>query len=184
LSISINDEIIHGLPGDVILKENDLVSIDCGLDKDGFFSDAAFTKYISKSINDIKYRLLKVTEEALLEGIKIATCGNRIQDIGYTIQTMAVNNGFGVLKRFVGHGTGFNLHEDPKIFNYVDEYNINWRLRPGMVIAIEPILVEDSCEIYIDKNGWTAKTLDGGMSAHFEHTIAITEDGSIILSKL
>lgn len=178
---SLNDEIIHGIPDNRVLVENDLISIDCGLNKDGFHSDAAFTKLLGD--NSKKFKLLVATESALIEGIKKAQPYGRINDISGAIQNVAIKYGFGVIKEFVGHGTGFALHEFPNVPNYIGK-GVNWLLKPGMVLAIEPMFVEGSDDFYFEKNGWTVKTVDGGMAAHFEHTVAITDDGPKILSKL
>jgi len=183
LGISINDEVIHGFPSYRQVKEGDIVSVDCGLMKDGFHSDSAFTKYVGSDITDSKLNLLSATETALYKGFEQLVVGNRLQNISRAIYEVAQKFNVGVVKEFVGHGTGFYLHEDPKIPNYMDN-GVSWLLKPGMVVAIEPMFVEGSDEIYVDDNGWTIRTRDGGMAAHFEHTIAITDDGPTILSKM
>lgn len=184
LCVSVNDEVIHGFPNDRVVKENDLVSVDCGLNKDGFHSDSAFTKLVGKYRKNSKnYILLLATKAALARGIEKAVVGNRIYDISKVIYDTAIEYGFDVVKDFTGHGTGFYLHEDPNIPNYVMR-GVNWLLHPGMVIAIEPMFVAGSDNVYFDKNGWVVKTADGAMAAHFEHTVAITNDGPIILSKI
>jgi methionyl aminopeptidase len=180
LCVSINEEVIHGFPSERIILNGDIVSIDVGLQKNGYYSDAAFTKIIGNVSNEIT-KLVVTTEECLCKGISKAIPGNRIYDISFAIQQHAESNGFNVVKPYVGHGVGIALHEDPKIPNYVAG-GVNWLLVPGMVIAIEPIIVEGHCDVYVEKNNWTVITKDGGLSAHFEHSVAITENGPEILS--
>lgn len=181
ICVSVNDEIIHGIPDHKVLKEEDLVSVDCGLHKSGFYSDSAFTKLLGQ--NKLRFKLVLATELALMEGIKKAIPYNRIHDISFAIYNVAVKYGFDVVKDFVGHGTGFALHEFPNIPNYIGK-GVNWLLKPGMVLAIEPMLVERSDEFCVDTNGWTVRTKDGGMAAHFEHTVVILDDGTKVLSKI
>lgn len=181
LCVSLNDEILHGIPGETVIAHDDLVSVDCGLNKEGFHSDSAFTKLVGTDTK--KHKLLTATEVALKQGIKAAMPGGRLYDIGRNINSVASKYGVEVIKNFVGHGTGFELHEHPNVPNYVAD-GVNWLLKPGMVLAIEPILVEYSDDFYYEDDGWTVRTVDGGMAAHFEHTVAITEDGPKILSKL
>lgn len=180
--VSVNTEIIHGFPSTYSVKPGDLISVDFGVIKDGYVSDAAFTKIIGKT-SEIAKKLVKTTRSALYEGINKARFGNRINDVSFAIQSCALRMGFDVTRDFVGHGVGFNLHEDPKIPNYVKKDAINWALKPGMALAIEPMFVEGSYEYKISPNGWTVFTLDNKLSAHFEHSIAILESGPIVLSK-
>lgn len=181
MCISVNDEIIHGIPSSRLLKRNDIVSIDCGLDKDGYYSDSAFTKLLGNESK--RNKLVVATESALAVGISNALSGGRLFDISRAIENVANNYGYSVVKDFVGHGTGFALHEFPNVPNYVSR-GTNWLLRPGMVLAIEPMFIDGDYDFYFDENGWTVKTTDGGMASHFEHTIAILDNGPKILSKL
>lgn len=182
LCVSINNEIVHGFPNGYVIKEGDIVSIDFGLEKSGYFSDAAFTKIIGKVPKNTK-KLVRITKECLYKGIEQSVLGNRLFDISRAIQSHAVRNNFDTVREFVGHGVGLKVHELPTVPNYVS-IGINWRLRPGMVLAIEPMLVEGSYEIKTHPNNWTIFTADGKMAAHFEHSIAILETGPKILSKL
>lgn len=180
ICVSINDEVIHGFPSERVVKEGDIVKVDFGLRKDGFFSDAAFTKIIGE-VPERTERLVKTTVGCLYAAIPRANKKCRLHDISRTIEDHANNSGFDVIRNYVGHGVGFALHESPKVPNYVTN-GTNWKLKPGMVLAIEPILVEKSHEVILDSNNWTVKTKDGGMSAHFEHSVAITDKGHWILS--
>jgi len=183
LCVSVNDEVLHGFPSDKIIKEGDLVSVDFGINKDGYVSDSAFTKVIEFA-NEETRDLAKITKECLYRGIANAKIGNTIKDISNTIQDHAIKNNFDVIRDYVGHGVGLSLHEPPKIYNYVFNSMLNYELKPGMIIAIEPMLVSGSYDIYVDSNNWTVRTLDKSLSAHFEHSIAILENGPEILSKL
>lgn len=182
LCVSINEEVVHGFPGDRVIKNGDVVSVDFGIEKDGYFSDAAFTKTVGKVPRNIK-KLVKITEECLYKGIEQAIPGNRLYDISWAIQSHATKKGFDIVREYAGHGVGFKLHEDPKIPNYVS-LGVNWKLRPGMVLAIEPMLVEDACETRIKLNKWTVVTADDKIATHFEHSIAVLNNGPKILSKL
>jgi methionyl aminopeptidase len=182
LCVSINDEIVHGFPDSYVVKDGNIVSVDFGVEKDGYFSDAAFTKVIGKVPKNIK-KLVETTEECLYKGIEQAVPGNRIFDISRAIQLHAAQHNFDTVRDFVGHGVGLKVHEPPQVPNYVS-IGTNWKLRPGMVLAIEPMLVEGSYEIKISPNNWTVFTADGKMAAHFEHSIAILDTGPKILSKL
>lgn len=182
LCVSINNEIVHGFPSDYVVKDGDIVSVDFGVEKDGYFSDAAFTKIVGKVPKNVK-KLVKSTEECLYRGIEQAVAGNRLFDISLAIQTHAIHQNFDVIREFVGHGVGLQVHEPPQVPNYVS-IGTNWKLRPGMVLAIEPMLVEDSYKTRTRPNNWTIFTADGKMAAHFEHSIAILETGVKILSKL
>ena len=179
LCISINEEVVHGAPNDRVIKAGDLVSVDFGIEKGGYYSDAAFTMKVGRGGDS----LIKTTEECLYYGIEKAVAGNRIYDISAAIYDHAVKSGYDVIREYVGHGTGLTLHEDPSIPNYVSS-GINWKLRPGMVIAVEPMLVTGTYEVETLDDGWTVVTKDGKMSAHFEHSVAIMPDGPRILSKL
>lgn len=181
LCISINNNVVHGIPSkDVFLKDGDIVSIDCGVKKNNFFGDSAYTFAIGNVSNEIK-KLLIITKEALYKGIENAKDGMRTGDIGYVIQKHAENNNFSVVRELVGHGVGKMLHEPPEVPNYgKKEYGV--KLKNGMVIAIEPMINFGKKEVFQEKDGWTISTKDKQPSAHFEHTIAITDKGADILS--
>jgi methionyl aminopeptidase len=182
LCVSVNDEVVHGMPGNRVLKDGDIVSLDFGILYDGFYGDAALT-YKVGDIAKKTEKLLAVTEESLYEGIREAKEGNRLHDISHAIQACVEKAGFSVVREFVGHGIGRSLHEEPQIPNY-GEKGTGIRLKKGMVFAIEPMVNMGKSDVMIKNNGWTAVTKDGSLSAHFEHTIAITENGADILSRL
>jgi methionyl aminopeptidase len=170
------------MPGNRLLKDGDIVSIDFGILYDGFYGDAALT-YNVGDIGKKTEKLLAVTEESLYEGIREAKEGKRLHDISHAIQSCVEKAGFSVVREFVGHGIGRSLHEEPQIPNY-GEKGTGIRLKKGMVFAIEPMVNMGKSDVMIKDNGWTAITKDGSLSAHFEHTIAITENGADILSRL
>lgn len=180
ICVSINEEVVHGIPSKRIIKEGDIVSIDLGVNYNGYFSDAAITIPVGK-INSLKKRLIEVTKNALIEGIKQARPNNHLSDISYAIQSYVERHGFSVVRQFVGHGIGFQLHEEPEIPNFGRPHQ-GPLLKSGMVFAIEPMVNMGSWECKILDNGWTAVTKDGLDSAHFEHTLAITENGPEILT--
>lgn len=182
LCISVNDEIVHGFPSDYVLKDGDIVSVDCGVNRNGYFGDAAFTKIIGEVSNKTK-RLVKTTEECLNRGIYMAKPEGRLHNISNIIYKTAKKKFFNVIKEYTGHGVGFQVHEDPLVPNYVSR-GTNYKLKVGLVIAIEPMLTEGKADTKVDSNGWVVRTLDGSLAAHFEHTIAILEDGPKILSSL
>ena len=182
LCISIEDAVVHGIPGDIELKEGQIVGIDCGAELNGYYGDHAKTFSVGK-ISDEKKKLMKITEESLYKGIEKAVPGNFVGDIGYAVQTHAESNGFSVVRELVGHGIGENLHEEPQVPNYGIPSQ-GYKLHTGMCIAIEPMINLGGREIYTAKDGWTILTADGKASAHFEHTIAILDDGPKILSKV
>lgn len=182
LCISINDEVVHGIPGQRRLKEGDIVSLDAGVNYLGYFGDAAATFPVGEVDPEAK-RLLAVTEKALYIGIEKARVGNRLFDISYAIQSWVESHGFSVVRDFVGHGIGRELHEEPQIPNFGMPHQ-GPRLGKGMVFALEPMVNEGTYEVKVLSDGWTVVTADGKRSAHFEHTIAITEDGAEILSVL
>jgi len=182
LCVSVNEEVVHGFPSERIIKSGDIISVDFGINRNGYFSDAAFTKIVGKATRKVK-KLVETTEECLYEGIKKAWPGNRIYDISEAVQSNSERMGFDVIRDFVGHGVGLKVHEKPQIPNYISN-GINWKLRVGMVIAIEPMLVEGTYEINIRSNGWTTVTKDSKLAAHFEHSVAILNDGPKILSKI
>lgn len=180
--ISVNDEVIHGIPGKRKLKNGDIVSIDVGAFIGGFHGDSAFT-FACGDISDEAKRLLKATEESLYEGIKKAVPGGRVGDIGSAVQQYVEARGYSVVREFTGHGVGADMHEDPCVPNY-GKAGRGTRLFPGMVIAIEPMVNIGGAGIKVLGDGWTVKTKDGELSAHFEHTIGITTDGPVILTAL
>ena len=181
LCISINEQIVHGIPGGRKLKEGDIVSLDFGTLLNGFYGDAAITLPVG-TIGKKARELLKVTEESLYKGIEQARVGNRLSAISQAIQAWVESHGFSVVRDFVGHGIGTALHEEPQIPNFGTPLP-NPRLQEGMVFAIEPMVNEGSYEMRILPDGWTAVTADGKLTAHFEHTIAITGNGPAILTE-
>jgi methionyl aminopeptidase len=182
LCISINDEVVHGIPGQRRLKEGDIVSLDVGVNYIGYFGDAAITLPVGEVDPEAK-RLLEITKKALYIGIEKAKAGNRLFDISYAIQSWVESHGFSVVRDFVGHGIGRDLHEEPQIPNFGTPHQ-GPRLEKGMVLALEPMVNEGTHEVKVLSDGWTVVTADGKRSAHFEHTIAITDDGAEILSVL
>ncbi|AXI08682.1 type I methionyl aminopeptidase [Oceanobacillus sp. 143] len=177
---SINDEICHGFPRDEQLKDGDLVTIDIVVNLHGGLADSAWT-YAVGEIDEAGKRLMEVTKESLYKGIEQAQVGNRIGDIGHAIQTYAEGEGFSVVRDFTGHGIGPTIHEDPHIPHY-GLPNKGLRLKEGMVITIEPMINEGAWGSKMDDNGWTARTIDKGRSAQYEHQIAITKDGPLIIT--
>lgn len=181
--ISINDEVIHGIPSKKrVIQEGDIVSIDLGAKVDGYNGDNAAT-FAAGKITESAKRLCDVTEKSLYLGIEQAVAGNRIGDIASTIQAYCEENGFGVVREYTGHGVGAKLHEDPSVPNFGTPGR-GARLLPGMVIAIEPMITEGNKAVKQLSDGWTVKTKDGKLAAHFEHTIAITKNGPVILTSL
>jgi methionyl aminopeptidase len=182
---AINDEVVHGVPSkNKILKDGDIISLDFGAYLDGFYGDSAITVPVGKG-SALAGRLLQVTRDSLHKGIAMARPGNRLFDISRAIQSCVEGEGFSVVRAFVGHGIGRKLHEDPQVPNFVPE-NGNWgkgiKLKAGMVIAIEPMVNVGRPDVRVLSDGWTAVTMDGTLSAHFEHTVAILEDGPRILT--
>ena len=182
LCVSINEEVVHGIPGPRKLKEGDIVSIDVGVNLNGYFGDAAITLPVGE-VDQGATRLLEVTEKALHIGIEAARVGNRLHDISHAIQKCVEGKGFSVVREFVGHGIGKNLHEEPQVPNFGSPGQ-GPRLEKGMVFALEPMVNAGSYEVRILSDGWTVVTADGKRSAHFEHTIAITDGNAEILSTL
>jgi methionyl aminopeptidase len=178
--ISVNEEIVHGIPSERMIKEGDIVSIDAGINFQGYFSDMALTKAVGK-VDSAKRKLIEVTKKALKEGIKAARCGNRLSDISSRIQNCVEQNGFSVVRQYVGHGIGLKLHEEPEIPNFGRAHQ-GPVLKAGMVLAIEPMVNMGGWDSRLLPNGWTAVTRDGLPSAHFEHTVAVTEKGPQILT--
>jgi len=177
---SVNDEVVHGIPGDRVLADGDLLSIDIGTTFEGYVSDSAVTVPIGTISNEAR-RLLEVTQECLMHGIAAMQKGNRLGDIGAAVQNHAEANGFGVVRELVGHGVGTAMHEEPQVPNY-GKAGSGIELRPGLVLAIEPMITQGNYKVEILKDGWTVVTADGKLAAHFEHTIAVTEDGPKILT--
>lgn len=182
LCTSINDEVVHGMPNTKrILKDGDILSIDCGVIIDGFYSDAAVTYAIGKPTAETQ-KLLEVTKASLEAAIEQCQIGGRLFDISATVQEMCEAEGFGVVREFVGHGIGRSMHEDPQVPNFGTRGK-GPRLKAGMVLAIEPMINAGKPEVKVLKDGWTAVTVDGSYSAHFEHTVAITKDGPLVLTR-
>ncbi|MDR2589347.1 MAG: type I methionyl aminopeptidase [Spirochaetales bacterium] len=171
ICISPNDAVIHGIPGKRKLKSGDIVGLDCGLNLRGFFSDAALTLPVGRVTPESEL-LMRVTREALECAVGQAVCGNRISDISRAVYDTAKKNGLGVVRAYCGHGVGFSPHEDPEVPNYVHRGS-NPRLKPGMVLAIEPMLTAGGDDVEVLDDDWTVVTADGSFSAHFEHTVAI-----------
>ena len=183
LCVAINEEIVHGIPSGRRLKSGDIVGLDYGVVYQGFFGDAARTVPVGE-VPETTMRLLRVTREALYAGIAQAKIGNRISDISRAVQEVAETAGYSVVTEFAGHGIGRRLHEDPQVPNYFRRGMPNPRLQEGMALAIEPMVNEGTPDLEILSDGWTAVTADGKLSAHFEHSIAITSNGPVILSEL
>ena len=183
LCASVNEEVVHGMPSHKrILREGDIVSLDFGVVHRDYYGDAAITVPVGQ-VDEQSRALILATEEALYQGIAQAVAGNRLSDISHAIQSHVETEGFSVVREFVGHGIGRNLHESPQIPNYGSP-GLGARLRPGMVFAIEPMINQGEHDVEILEDGWTAVTKDRSRSAHFEHSIAITENGPKILSRL
>lgn len=180
LCISINDEVVHGIPGNRKIKAGDIVSVDCGVVWEGFVADSATTIAVG-DIDDRAAALLKVTEESLYRGIEQAVVGNHVRDISLVIQEWVEQHGFSIVRELVGHGVGREMHEDPQVPNYVTAQKGS-KLSEGLVIAIEPMVNIGRCEVQLKRDRWTIATMDGSLSAHFEHTVAITKNGPQILT--
>lgn len=178
---SIDDEVVHGIPSDhVILREGSILSIDCGLILDGWQADSAITVPVGGISESLK-RLIEVTQSSFFEGARMAMAGNRVGDIGHAVQTLVESRGFGVIRDLTGHGIGRNMHEDPAVPNF-GEPGQGPRLRPGMTLAIEPMISLGGWHVKQMDDGWTIKTLDGSPCAHYEHTVAITDELPEILT--
>lgn len=180
LCVSVNNQVVHGIPSSYRLKEGDIVSCDCGVLLNGYYGDSAYTFSVGTVRPEIQ-RLLKVTKEALYKGIEQAVEGNRLRDIGYAVQTQAEENGYSVVREMVGHGIGRNLHEEPQVPNF-GRKGSGLKLREGLVLAIEPMINLGKKEIYQEGDGWSIVTADGKASAHFEHTIVVRKGKAQILS--
>jgi methionyl aminopeptidase len=183
LCTSVNEEIVHGIPSSKrVLKAGDIVSIDCGVVLDGYYGDAAITVAVGDSVSPERQKLMEVTEQSLYKAIEQAKLGNTISDIGGAVQEFVEANGFSVVREFVGHGIGTKLHEEPQVPNFRSRGG-ETRLREGMVLAIEPMVNSGGPEAKVLEDKWTAITADGSSSAHFEHCVAVTRDGPLILTQ-
>jgi methionyl aminopeptidase len=179
--ISINDVVVHGIPNSQKIKSGDIVTVDVGVELNGYYGDAAKSFAVGKIDKRVR-ELLKVTRDSLYLGIDNAQAGNRISDISHSVQTHVEKAGFSVVRQLVGHGIGTALHEEPQVPNY-GKPGKGPRLRPGMVLAIEPMVNLGTYDVITDEDGWTIRTADSSISAHFEHTVAITENGAQILTE-
>lgn len=180
LCVSVNEEIVHGIPGERILKEGDIVSVDCGVELDGWFGDHAYTFIVGDAPDEVR-QLLRTSLESLYKGIEQAVHGNRMGDVSSAIQEHCEAQGYGVIRSLVGHGIGRQLHEDPSVPNY-GRKGTGERLRDGMTLAIEPMVAQGTWKVDTLADGWTVVTADGKLSAHFEHDIAVREGKAEILS--
>lgn len=181
LCTSVNEEIVHGIPGDRVLHEGDIVTLDLAASYNGWHADSAITVPVGQVAPEVQ-RLLKVTEDALERGIAAARAGNRVQDIGRVVQQYVEDAGFSVVRHYSGHGVGRSMHEDPQVLNYVELSYPRIALKPGMVIAIEPMVNMGGIDTAVLDDDWTVVTTDGSYAAHFEHTVAITEGDADILT--
>ncbi len=182
LTICINDELVHGIPSDRVLKDGDIVSIDCGTYYNGYVGDSAFTIGVG-DVSDEAQRLIDVTEQSLFEGIKKMWPGNRLGDVSSSIQRYVEKNGFFVTRIYTGHGVGKNMHEGPQLPNYGIPGK-GLKLEPGMTIAIEPMVLMGTDKTRVLDDKWTVVSADGSLTAHFEHTVGVTESGPLILTSL
>jgi methionyl aminopeptidase len=180
LCTSVNDEIVHGIPSSSVeLAEGDLLSVDCGVVLDGFFGDAAISFGVG-DVNGVAQQLMQVTKSCLDDAVEQVRPGNRLGDIGQAVQNRAESAGFGVVREFVGHGIGRSLHEEPQVPNY-GQAGRGQIMKPGLVLAIEPMITAGSWRVKVDDDGWTARTEDGKLAAHFEFSVAATSDGHRVL---
>ena len=182
ICVSVNEEVVHGIPGPRRLKAGDLVSLDFGVKHDGYYGDAAITVGVG-AVSEKARALMAATEQSLYAGIAMVKAGHRLSDISHAVQTVVEDAGFGVIREFVGHGIGRSLHEDPQIANFGPP-DRGPSLQVGMTFAIEPMTSMGSWQVRILKDGWTAVTQDGSWAAHYEHSVALTENGVLILSRL
>jgi methionyl aminopeptidase len=183
LCTSVNEEIVHGMPSAKrVLKKGDIVSIDTGVELNGYFGDSAITVSVGEADEQVK-KLLDVTQESLERAIEKVRAGNRLFDVCGTVEKHVTENGFSIVREFVGHGIGTSLHEEPQVPNYVDRKNENPRLKEGMVLAIEPMVNAGKAESRVLADRWTAVTKDGSYSAHFEHCVAVTANGPWVLTR-
>lgn len=182
LCCSVNEQVVHGMPSGRVLKSGDIVSLDFGVVYGGFYGDAAITVPVGV-VSAEAAKLVKVTEESLYKAIEMADTEHRLSDVSHAVQAHVEKHGFSVVRDFVGHGIGKELHEGPQIANF-GAPGKGPKLKAGMVLAIEPMINEKGFDVKVLQDGWTAVTCDGGLSAHFEHTVAITDNGPLILSRL
>jgi methionyl aminopeptidase len=175
-----NNVIVHGIPGSYALKEGDIISLDCGAIVEGYHGDAAVTVAVG-DVPPLTEKLLRVTEDSLAAGIRQLVDGNRLHEVGYAVQTVAEGAGFSVVRGYVGHGIGTSMHEEPSVYNYWPGHP-GPKLRTGMCFAVEPMVNVGGPETMVLEDGWTVITVDGSLSAHFEHTIAVTDDGPEVLT--
>ncbi len=183
LCTSVNEEVVHGIPSaDRVLQDGDIVSIDCGVVIDGYYGDSAITVPVGAKVSDRARRLLEVTRASLESAIREVKPGATLGDIGAAVQEVVEADGFSVVRDFVGHGIGTRMHEDPQVPNY-GRRGQGTKLRVGMVIAIEPMVNAGKAGVQVLEDGWTAVTEDGSLSAHFEHTVAVTDEGAVILTR-
>lgn len=180
LCISPNEQVVHGFPSDYVIQEGDLISVDCGVIKNNYFGDSAYTFSIGE-ISEEKKKLVEVTQECLQRAIDKATVGSRIGDVGFAVQDLAERNGFGVVRELVGHGVGVKLHEKPEVPNY-GKRGSGIKLEEGMVIAIEPMINAGTASVKFWSDGWTVTSKDNRPSAHFEHTVAVKKGKADVLS--
>jgi methionyl aminopeptidase len=181
LCTSVNDRVVHGIPTDYILQEGDIISIDCGCKLDGYHGDTCLTVGVGP-ISEEAQRLLQTAQLAMYLGIEHCRPGNRLGDMATAVQLFAEERGYGIVRDYIGHGIGKELHEDPQVVYADQKPGTGFRMEPGMTITIEPILTTGSHRCLVEADGWTVRTRDGGLSAQFEHDIAITKDGPDILS--
>jgi methionyl aminopeptidase len=179
---SVNDEVVHGIPSERKLREGDIIKIDCGATLDGFVGDAAITIPVGDVSPSIE-KLLQITRESLFKAMEMMVPGNRLYDVSYAVQEYVEDRGFSIVREFCGHGIGQKMHEDPQVPNY-GRPGTGPRLKEGWVLAVEPMVNEGTHEVRILSDGWTVKTRDGRASSHFEHTIAVTDDGPTVLTSL
>jgi len=180
LCISPNEQVVHGFPSDYVIQEGDLISVDCGVIKNNYFGDSAYTFSIGE-ISDEKRKLIEVTQECLRLAVEKAVVGSRIGDVGFAVQNLAESHGFGVVRELVGHGVGIKLHEKPEVPNY-GKRGSGIKLEEGMVIAIEPMINAGTAGVKFWSDGWTVTTKDNRPSAHFEHTVAVRKGEADVLS--
>jgi len=182
LCCSVNEQVVHGMPSARVLTPGDIVSLDFGVLYGGFYGDAAITLPVGQ-VSEVAKRLIKATEDSLYQAIGLADTAHRLSDVSHAVQSYVEPRGFSVVRDFVGHGIGKELHEGPQIPNFGSPGK-GPKLKSGMVLAIEPMINEKGYEVRVLEDGWTAVTVDGGLSAHFEHTVAVTDNGPLILTKL
>ena len=180
--VSLNDEVIHGIPSDTrTIKSGDLVSVDLGIKYKGVYVDCAYT-YMVGEVSDLARKLCKVTQAALWEGIGQALPGSRVGDVANAVQNLAEKNGFSVVRQFVGHGIGKDLHLPPEVPNF-GKKGVGFEFKENIALAIEPMVAVGKYEVVIDKDGWTARTKDGSLSAHYEHTVVVTKNGPVVVTQ-